>query len=316
MMNTFRQRLIGAVLCLAALSLAGGVVPGMIGDTLPVSALARILDSLAPQFLLAGLLLSIVAGVLGAWRIGLVTGLVVAGFAGWFMLGHLQRSLPLQRDAQVAVRVLFFNTLITNEANAGRIAKAVEDSGADVVALAESEAMRKALPELRRTYPNMLGCDRACNVVILSKLPFSGEPSGRVPAQWDGRLREAQVELGDGRVLTLAALQALKPWTLEPAIRTTEQVQDLLHDIAGPVLVAGDFNAAPWGRMNRALLDESGLRAARVPVPTWPVGSGWAGVPIDNMFVRGGARLVSLKPFGAGLGSNHLGLLAEVALGG
>ncbi|MEI4473293.1 endonuclease/exonuclease/phosphatase family protein [Frigidibacter sp. MR17.24] len=315
-MNTLRQRLIGAILCLALLALALGVVPAHVADGSPAAVLARVLDSLAPQLLVGALALAVVAAVLGAWRAGMLAAMVTLAFAGWFGVAHLQRALPLAPAAEPVARVLFFNTLATNDANADRIAAAIEASDADVVALAESAAVRSALPRLRKTYPHVLGCERGCAVTVLSKRPFVGEPSAQPPAQWEGRLRQVQVDLGGGEALTLVALQAAKPWTLAPAERGATALQSLLHDIAGPVLVAGDFNAAPWARPMRALLDDTGLRAARLPLPTWPVGSGWAGVPIDNFLVRGGARLVSLHRFGRGLGSNHLGLVAEVALGG
>ena len=55
-----------------------------------------------------------------------------------------------------------------------------------------------------------------------------------------------------------------------------------------------------------------------VPPPyypaTWPIRFGALGVPIDNMFTRGGARIEAIEAMDDPLGSNHRGLLATVGL--
>jgi len=119
-----------------------------------------------------------------------------------------------------------------------------------------------------------------------------------------------------GAPFTLIVAHKLKPWFASMVEQQDAQLRARVNDIAGPLVVVGDFNAAPWSAPSRELIDATGLRAPRLPVPTWPVEAGRFGVPIDNIFVRGGARLTDLQPFGDDLGSNHRGLLAEVAVGG
>lgn len=314
--HVLRQRLIGAVLCLSLLTLLAATLPVSLPLLSPAGTVARVLDSIAPQLLVLGLFFAVLASLLGAWRAGGAIGVLTLVLAVWFGFQHAQRSLPLAADMQPSVRVLFFNVLNENDANAERIAAAARESGADVLAFAESGALTEVLPELRAEFPHVVGCERRCETVVLSRLPLTPVDPGAGPMAWGNRLASVTVTPASGEPFTLVVAHKLKPWFAGLVETQDAQLQSRLNAIAGPLVVMGDFNAAPWSAPSRALIDATGLRAPRLPVPTWPVKAGRFGVPIDNVFVRGGARLTSLQPFGDDLGSNHRGLLADVALGG
>lgn len=314
--SVIRQRLIGALLCLSLLALLAGTVPVTVALLSPAGTIARVLDSMAPQMLGLGLILAVVAALLGARRAGATLAVLTLAFAGWFGLQHAQRSLPLASDMQPAARVLFFNVLADNTANAGRIVAAARLSDADIVIFAESEAFRPALAALREDYPYRIPCERHCGLAVLSRFPLAPTDAGQGPLAWGGRLASVTVTPQDAPPFALVAAHKLKPWFAGQVAAEDASLRERINAIAGPLLVVGDFNAAPWSAPTRALIDATGLRAPRLPVPTWPVAAGRFGVPIDNVFVRGGARLTHLQPFGDDLGSNHRGLLAEVAIGG
>lgn len=314
--NVIRQRLIGAVLCLSLLALLAATLPVTLPLLSPLGTVARVLDSVAPQMLALAFGLALLSLLLGAWRAGSLVAVVTLALAGWFGLQHAQRSLPLATDMQPSLRILFFNVLGDNFANAERISQVARESGADVLAFAESEALEAVLPELRAEYPHSVGCEKRCHVLVLSKLPLAATDAEKGPLAWGERLASVSVTPEGGEPFTLVVAHKLKPWFAGLVETQDAQLQTRLNAIAGPLVVMGDFNAAPWSAPSRELIDATGLRAPRLPVPTWPVEAGRFGVPIDNVFVRGGARLTNLQPFGDGLGSNHRGLLAEVAIGG
>jgi len=314
--NAIRQRLIGALLCMALLALLAGTVPVTLGLLSPLGTIARVLDSVAPQMLGAALVIALLAALLGAWRAGGVVAVLTLAFAGWFGLQHAQRSLPLAADMQPEVRILFFNVLGENTANAERIAQAARESGADVLAFAEAGALGAVLPQLRADYPFTAVCKPHCDTLVMSKLPLAPRDPEAGSTSWGGRLANVVVTPLGGAPFTLIVAHKLKPWFAGQVEPQDAQLKSRVNDIAGPLVVVGDFNTAPWSAPSRALMDATGLRAPRFPVPTWPVEAGRFGVPIDNVFVRGGARLTNLQPFGDDLGSNHRGLLAEVAIGG
>lgn len=311
----FRQRLIGALLCLSLLMLLAGVVPARIPLTAALGPIARMFDSVAPHFLIGAVIVALAAALVGAWRAALALVLAAAVAFGAFAIQHGARSLPLAADQPAVLRVLFFNVLGDNFANARNIAAAVRAADPDVVAFAESGALRDVLPELHDQWPHQLGCEKLCQVVVLSKRPIEAVDPDPVRGSWQSRLRSVELQVeGAAQPVTLMIAHKRKPWFTGEVEDEDAHLVQRVNGVAGPLVLMGDFNSAPWSRPMRRLIDETGLSALRLPVPTWPVDAQAFGVPIDNALVRGGARLVSLQPFGDDLGSNHRGLLAEIAL--
>ncbi|MDI4657199.1 endonuclease/exonuclease/phosphatase family protein [Xanthobacter autotrophicus] len=319
-----RHQVIGALVCLAFVALLVGVFSAELPLQSPLGTLARVLEGLAPQIFVCAGLLGLLLAALGArlWA-GMVLVLVVLT-GGAFALGHRERSLPLAAE-QTALRLVFFNIETQEpsprkparpgeEARAQRIADALLAAGPDIAVLAESPMLLPALPRLEAAYPHRVGCTPRCEILVLSRLPLSDVTVKSLGRMWQDRFMRIGVALADGRQMTLIAAHMSKPWFSGTIEREYEGLEDELNKVSGPLVVVGDFNAPPWSRPVKDLIDLTGIRAARWPMATWPVPAGAAGVPIDNIFVRGGARLTALAPFGADLGSNHRGLVVGIAL--
>jgi endonuclease/exonuclease/phosphatase (EEP) superfamily protein YafD len=97
-----------------------------------------------------------------------------------------------------------------------------------------------------------------------------------------------------------------------------QQIQRTSQDVKqseGEVLVAGDFNAAPWSPVMQRLQAETGLRY-RVPSgiwrPTWSVGSILT-LPLDYGLCSEGCRIIR-RDLGPELGSDHRAQILDVAL--
>jgi endonuclease/exonuclease/phosphatase (EEP) superfamily protein YafD len=77
----------------------------------------------------------------------------------------------------------------------------------------------------------------------------------------------------------------------------------------------GDFNNASWSKVQIAFREATGLDNRGHYLPSWP---SWAWpvfrLPIDQIFVRGAARLSAIR-LGPAVGSDHLPVEAEVTLG-
>jgi endonuclease/exonuclease/phosphatase (EEP) superfamily protein YafD len=63
----------------------------------------------------------------------------------------------------------------------------------------------------------------------------------------------------------------------------------------------------------RALLDDTGFRTVRFGPGTWPSDAALR-LPIDHVLLRGDAGLAGMETLGADLGSNHLGIVADIVL--
>ena len=274
----------------------------------------RMLEHLGPQLLVLALVLALGLGALGARRTGAV--LAVLAVLGGAAILRDYRAVRTPPATTSDLRLLWFNVLHENATPPDRIAAAIRGSGADVVLLAEALPMREARIGLADLYPYQLGCADAdrCGLILLSRFPFSRERLRDFPTGPERFLRVVLEVPGHGDV-ALAGVHETKPWYLGLTGGEAEIGKWALRPgKATPMVVAGDFNAAPWSLRMRSLVREQSLRFAERPVPTWPASAGRFGVPIDHVLVRRGATILGLAPWGADLGSNHRGLIAELDL--
>lgn len=126
---------------------------------------------------------------------------------------------------------------------------------------------------------------------------------------------EAVVQWPRGRV-RLTALHPMPPLTTEDHFarnRTLRALADAAAASGEPAILAGDLNASPWSSAF-AGLSERGLRRASGLAPTWPAAAaGLTGIPIDHVLVSRQWRVVASRT-GPNLGSDHLPVLATLAL--
>ncbi|MNT99439.1 hypothetical protein D3C72_2422850 [compost metagenome] len=66
----------------------------------------------------------------------------------------------------------------------------------------------------------------------------------------------------------------------------------------------------------RRFLRVTQLRTSEWEPATWPIRAGRFGVPIDHVYVRPPLKIRSLRRLADAYGSNHYGLLAEIAMTG
>lgn len=190
----------------------------------------------------------------------------------------------------------------------------------DVVVVVETYAFwRAVLEELQPEYRLAAGCldPSACDVVILTRLAVAeAEPpplSSRVVA--DLLLPQA---LGGDRIRVMglhlyrSAPGAPERSDLAEAASTASGFGDL--DV-----IAGDFNATPWGSELRRFDSSVGLERHTRWLPTWPaqlfhrsVPGAFAMAPIDHIYAGRSWRLMAIER-GPNIGSDHYPVLATFA---
>jgi len=274
---------------LAALAVLGGYLGAVhpLGDSLAVFRLqgAGALALLSALALLAGaaragrlgMLLALVAGVPVLWSYGSGDNTAVTG----------------------GLRIYQKNVFYRNDDLAG-LEQDIRAAAPDAVMLQEMSKPNLALLEaLEPDLPHQLRCGTA----IATRLP----PVAGTELCAAG-LAAMQVEGPTGR-LWLVSVHLRWPWPHGQAAQV-RHLLPVLEGLQGPVVMAGDFNMVRWSATFAAM-----ARAARVQ----PVGAvhgsytgfaPWLMLPIDHVLAPGGGR-VELRE---GLGSDHLGLLAEVGL--
>jgi endonuclease/exonuclease/phosphatase (EEP) superfamily protein YafD len=213
----------------------------------------------------------------------------------------------------------------------------LRDSGAEVIGLVEVSPLALIeLDGLRDAYPYRIDCIESvplCQEMLLSKLPFrhgfAGHLDPSMPAV-DGRapvVAWGEIEWA-GRPLTFAVAHICRPFASAanpffdadmagvPSTAQAEQAAALSGVLAslGPdMAVMGDFNGAPWSRVQAAFRRRTGLADQGHMALSWP-GFLWPAfrLPIDQVLVRGDLDLISLEA-GSAVDSDHLPVVAEIA---
>jgi endonuclease/exonuclease/phosphatase (EEP) superfamily protein YafD len=126
--------------------------------------------------------------------------------------------------------------------------------------------------------------------------------------------REAGREGHHGRVCRRPSRQAvLSELQYADIVALTAFVQSR----PGPLILAGDFNMAPWTVKLKTFTRATGLGRFNTFCPTWPVRRHDIRLlpilPIDNVFASRDFASINLT-VGPYLGSDHLPVIADIAL--
>ncbi|MEL7254314.1 MAG: endonuclease/exonuclease/phosphatase family protein [Pseudomonadota bacterium] len=302
---------LAVVLFLAGLSHLVGDVAGQY-----ITTQLRSFDSVRPHLIPVALILSALVAALGYARVALVSAVLAAVITVSLITDHRNRSDAGTGDP--TLRALWFNMQTGNPIAPATLAQALLDSRADIIILAEARPAMGVPDLLQGSHPHRLGCDarKTCGVLLLSRYPLI-RPRIKPLSTRTERFLRASVDLpGTETDLRLIAAHLIKPWVYGFAQNEEKTLHWAIARASNPAptLLMGDFNAAPWSRRMRDITGRFNFRHAARPVATWPVKAGRWGIPIDHILVRGEASLMNLRPWGAELGSNHLGLIADIAL--
>lgn len=304
----FWRRLVSAVAALLALALA----VGFLAPWLPAAdAFADFRFHLAVGLALAAVVLL----AMRDWRAAGVAGVVaVAGIVGlgpafppW---APANGDAPGSRITLVQLNLSFRNR--TPEA----VADFIRGEGADIVTLQEvTGSTARVIDLLAKDYPNQVRCAYASvgGVAVVSRLPKAPGPA-RGCVERDG-LAWLRVLVG-GRPLSVASVHLNWPYPFGQAL----QVDRLTGPLAGmprPIVLGGDFNAAPWSHAVARVADASDTQVAgglRLTFPLRPFP--WLpaiDLPIDQVLLPAGIVPASVT-VGPGPGSDHRSVVAHLVL--
>jgi endonuclease/exonuclease/phosphatase (EEP) superfamily protein YafD len=252
--------------------------------------------------LLAAGLIAVIA--LRSWALAAAGGLTLA--AAIAMMAPTFVAAPVVTEPDL--KLIQFNLLFGNK-TPGAVAAEVARFQPDVITFQElSERNAAILKILKPDYPYQLHCSFD-DIALLSRHPPLTQRCLRKQ-----KLAWMRIAVR-GREVSVASLHLRWPWPSRQAV----QIKEILPVIAGmpqPVVIAGDFNAAPWSHAVQYIAAASrtavapGLRLTFEATPSstlrWPV------LPIDHVLAPvGGAAEVRI---GERAGSDHLPLMAAIKL--
>jgi len=310
-----RDHFAGACIALALTGLGIVTLSQITPTENALGPLVRIFDSLAPWLLLVSASLSAIAYALRARIAGLVGVLGACLASALLIAAHFSISQPLDTAKSPDLRVLFFNALSGNAASAYQIADQIEAQNPDILFIAEAAAIYPALHRLRARYEILSECSfTECDLVVAVRREVTRFWTLDLNTVWPGRYIVVELPLSSDRSVFVVGNHLAKPWMSGVSESELARLAAQYDWLAHPVIAVGDYNFAPWSKPMRDLLRSTGYKTLRMPIATWPAAIGRFALPIDHALVHNGAVIVSAQAFGADLGSNHLGLVLDVAI--
>lgn len=304
------HRILIAGLLLTGLVVVGARLGGLhwFGDIL-----ALVVD----YALLSALLLLLAFGWRRAWRWATIAALLV-GLAGAQIASYPRVEPIAPPAAKPSVRLLVYNIYhLNNDLDA--VVATVRRYDPDIVFLMEySDAVQGAIEGAFADYPHRLirPSRFTMGLALFSRLPIE---SAEVHRAEETRIPVFEVQLlADGAPFTVVGGH---PWAPQPQWGALHRLQmELITRVAEaaapPLIVAGDFNAAPWSHTMRALAEradarpvarELGLTKTFRPVPGF-------GLPLDHVLVSAAWQVLALE-YGPPGGSDHAPLIVDLRLG-
>jgi endonuclease/exonuclease/phosphatase (EEP) superfamily protein YafD len=130
---------------------------------------------------------------------------------------------------------------------------------------------------------------------------------------WRDRLVQVAIDF-DGTRVNFVSVHLAKPYFDDFQVDELADLKDVVTAISGPLLLAGDFNSAIIDPHIQRFVSTSGLNTVFPEPATWPVQARQLGIAIDHVLARPPLRLTSVTQIEDSAGSNHYGLLAEIAI--
>lgn len=298
----------------SAAALAGGLILfGLLSDWLaPADSVAHF------RFHLTALMISLTLAlaVMRDWRrAGLAALLSLIGAASMApVLGPW--PAPVLAEDRQAVNLVQLNLSFRNRTPEA-VAAFIRAADADIVTLQEVTARTgRVIDLLAGDYPALIRCpfEGVGGVAVLSRLPrAAGGDQGCVEGKGLAWLR---LDIG-GREVSVASVHLHWPWPFGQ----NRQIDDLQGEFAAiprPVMLAGDFNAAPWSHS----VERVGLAIGSSVAPglRFSYDIGYVGswmpmlpVPIDHILLPGDIAPLDVR-LGPGPGSDHRSIVARLSL--
>ena len=268
---------------------------------------------LLPQ--IAGLALAMLVCLLWpGWR-GKVAGalLFLAVVAGMSLLSLTHVSPGFDRRARLPeMRVLSVNLWRKNR-NPDAVAREIRRNLPDIVAMPEFEGVLRSLPRrLRDILPHHASCPPAefCFLGLLSRWPIIGVEG---VAFWKGPpYLHARIRTPRGIIHVFVVHTLRMPWIRSHYRQVRAMARLVRSGRDEPVIVMGDFNAAPYSYILNIFTRESGL-TRHTWLPTWPVRPLMLPqIPIDHVFTSRHFRRVAGPWVGRRVGSDHLPVIVQL----
>lgn len=280
-----------------------------------LSDLARMIEGLYIHCALLALGLSLLA-ILLRMRVSGLIGIVLccASFAHIYLIMPKVPAPSVNQGQEISLLVA--NIEGAWGTNHQEIYQNIVETDPDIVFIMENNPKLRAEFLKAGDYPYRLACTYdVCDNDTFSKFPIiKGERARLFHVFRAPRFSELTVQLTADTQVAFSFIHLTKSWIPDSHIERQRFI-NRINRKDGPLIVAGDFNAAPWSAPLRLFQEQTKVHFQPITPATWPAKAGDFGIPIDHVGVRGAAKILSIEPWLGARYSNHRGLLAKILVG-
>lgn len=286
--------------------------------------LSHFLAHAAAVVVIVGLGCTLLRRFVSAANLGLVALAIMLGWSFW---ADAPAGAPVP-GARVLTLVQF-NMQGESSRHDNDAAAWLRDQQADVIVLIEPPfGLLNDYPFLRERYPFVVEPQPGLmwEVMLLSRFPAEVRPiteySEETKFSFAAR-RSLLVNPPDGVPFLLSAMHPPSPRTRETWMKSLEGVRlngRLLREFhertSIPIIVAGDFNSTPFGRVHREFAQGSGFTAWATLFNggTWPARlPRWLAIQIDRVWTTPGVSVHTMS-VGPAFRSDHRPIVSRIAL--
>lgn len=254
----------------------------------------------------------------------LVLSLAIIRIRNWWLLAPLLLSvlingamivptvmpaaMPAGAGQGGEVRLIHANVWVKND-DLTRLAAQVQEGDADILVVIERFARNGPawMTPFLSHLPHVAGCAEAdCGSNVFSRWPV--QRLGIVTSQWHDAehipsYMAVRVMRPDGP-FTLVVAHFSQPFLVHEHAGQARWLAQRLRELPQPVILSGDFNAAPWSTAIQTIMRDGGVVRLSNTGPTWPTWVRPVGVPIDHVLAGPGVGARDVKILGD-IGSDH-----------
>lgn len=229
-------------------------------------------------------------------------------------------TFPADRARAPTIRLVTYNMFRANAQAAEAVDWIVRQDADFVIVLEAAPFHHLALERLRRAYPFAYSCAGRgyCSTMLFSRQAAQDVwPLARGDADNRRALSAltARFDLGDG-VLPITAVHLNRPWPLGDQATQLPELADAVATLGRRGVMAGDFNSSPWTFAMRRTSAIAELKLASGGGGTWPATMpALLRLPLDQVYVGSCITATAVRR-GPALGSDHLPLVVDIAVGG
>ncbi|MDH5765616.1 MAG: endonuclease/exonuclease/phosphatase family protein [Gammaproteobacteria bacterium] len=281
----------------------------------PVFPLADSISHFRFQLVILLIVLVVLTALLGK-RCLVVAGLVVAVSCIFSFVSYSMFSPARVESGKYQVLKLMQLNLLFMNRDLKAVAQLARDRDVDVITLQEvNHHTGRVLSLLQQDYPYQVRCSFQAvgSVAVLSRLPLASTQS-RGCLNEDG-VAWLRVRVGQ-QALTISSVHLHWPFPFSQWAQV-ERLESQLGDLPQPVIMAGDFNAAPWSQAVSRLASASQTEVAPGLYFSFYLNMFGAvlpvGLPIDHVLLPRGF-IVDTMALGPKVGSDHYSVFASIAV--